>query len=215
MGGLGPVWIGVVIAAIITAAVTASGWFVTHARDRATQARIRALKSIDLQTALRAEIRAHVAELEEDAALMGGFDAQIDALVTALAGDPDYRPIVPKEKHDAIFSALIGDIHLLPSAAVDPVVTYYSKLATLTAFIDDLRVGPLSTAPGDRLPAIFTDLLALKLRTLERAREAEQALTLGVAETGRAAGLNTTDADPRAPRSGGAASGRSAGDHST
>jgi hypothetical protein len=215
MDGLGPVWIGVVIAAIITAAVTAAGWFVTHARDRAARARLRAETSIDLQKALRAEIRAHVAELEEDAALMGGFDAQLDALEAALADDPDYRPIVPKEKHDAVFSALVGEIHLLPTETVDPVITYYAKLATLTAFIDDLRVGPLSAAPGARLPAIYADLLGLKLTTLARAREAEAALTRGVAEMAREAGISTRDADPRGPARGAGASGRSAADGRT
>jgi hypothetical protein len=215
VGGLGPVWIGVVIAAIITAAVTATGWFVTHARDRAAQARQRAEKSIDLQKALRAEIRAHIAELEEDAALMGGFDAQLDALEAALADDPAYRPIVPKEKHDAVFSALVGEIHLLPTETVDPVVTYYAKLATLTAFIDDLRVGPLSAAPGARLGAIYADLLGLKLTTLARARAAEAALTGGVAAMARAAGINTRDADPRAPERGDGASGRQAADDPT
>ncbi|SDZ92198.1 hypothetical protein [Rubrimonas cliftonensis] len=185
MESFGPVWLGVVIAAVITALVTTAGWFVNHARERQLEEQRRREKIIDLQKALLAEVRTHRRELEEDEKQDGGYMPRLQRLHGTFTQDAQFKPIVPLEKHDTVFSALVGEIHLLPGNVVEPVVAYYAKLATLSAFIADLREGELRKMPAPRLMTAFRDMVAVKVRTLVLAKEAEAALEGGVARLER------------------------------
>jgi hypothetical protein len=175
-GALGPVWIGAVIAAAISSLVTALGWIVSHNRESAAERRRRRDKIVDMQKALRAEIAAYADQLRE-----ADLPSHLAAVLEAIDADPAHVPLVPRETHDTVFRALVADIHLLPSGAVDPVVRYYSHLIGVTSMADDLRGPTFRKLPSDRRARMYRHFIQMKVRAIERAEAADAALREGIA----------------------------------
>jgi hypothetical protein len=175
MADLGPVWIGAVIAAVISSLVTAFGWYVSDSRERRAEARRRRDKIVDLQKALRAEARSHLMQLEET-----DLGAELAAMTGRMDADPAFVPFVPRESHDAVYRAVIADIHLLPSEAVEPVVLYHAHVAAMAAFADDLRSPAFAALHPFRRRLMYEDWIGMKRRALDRGRAAVAALDAGV-----------------------------------
>lgn len=171
----GPVWIGAVIAAVISSGVTALGWIVTHRREGRAEARRRLERMVDVQQALRAEVANYAAQLEEV-----DLAEHLDGVLAAMRSDPAFVPFVPRETFDTVFRALIADIHLLPGGAVEPVVRYYAHLIGLSAFAEDLRSREFATLTPERRAAMFSHFIAMKIKALDYAREADTALRRGI-----------------------------------
>ena len=178
----GPVWIGAVIAAVISSGVTALGWIVTFRREGRAEARRRAERTVDVQKAVLAEVANYAAQLEEV-----DLPEHLEGVLAAMRHDPDFVPFVPREAFDTVFRALIADIHLLPSGAVEPVVRYYAHLIGLAAFADDLRSADFRALVPERRSAMFTHFIAMKIRALDYAREADAALRRGLGEVNSSA----------------------------
>jgi hypothetical protein len=178
----GPVWIGAVIAAVISSGVTALGWIVTHRREGVAEARRRFERTIDVQKALRAEVANYVAQLEEV-----DLAEHLDGVLAAMRNDPAFVPFVPREAFDTVFRALICDIHLLPGGAVEPVVRYYAHLIGLGAFADDLRSPEFASLVPERRAAMFSHFIAMKVKALDYAREADAALMRGIDDVNNSA----------------------------
>lgn len=171
----GPVWIGAVIAAVISSGVTALGWIVTHRREGRAEARRRIERMADVQKALRAEVANYAAQLEEV-----DLGEHLEGVLAAMRHDPGFVPFVPRESFDTVFRALIADIHLLPGGAVEPVVRYYAHLIGLSAFADDLRSPAFGALAPERREAMFSHFIAMKIKALDYAREADAALRRGI-----------------------------------
>lgn len=156
-----------VVAAMIGGAVVAGGWVVTHllsaARDRAARAeRVR-----DVQGALYAEIRVHVATLKGQS--LPVYGAEMEAMI--LKGD-GFFPVIPTEQNDRLFSAIVENIHVLPFRVVDPVVQYYNQLATIGAMIADLRALDLARVGPQRAARMYRHYIEMKIEAIDLGEEA-------------------------------------------
>lgn len=156
-----------VVAAMIGGAVVAGGWVVTHllsaARDRAARAeRVR-----DVQGALYAEIRVHVATLRGQS--LPVYGAEMEAMI--LKGD-GFFPVIPTEQNDRLFSAIVENIHVLPFRVVDPVVQYYNQLATIGAMIADLRALDLARVGPQRAARMYRHYIEMKIEAIDLGEEA-------------------------------------------
>ncbi|WP_273502554.1 hypothetical protein [Paracoccus sphaerophysae] len=156
-----------VVAAMIGGAVVAGGWVVTHllsaARDRAARAeRVR-----DVQGALYAEIRVHVATLKGQS--LPVYGAEMEAMI--LKGD-GFFPVIPTEQNDRLFGAIVENIHVLPFRVVDPVVQYYNQLATIGAMIADLRALDLARVGPQRAARMYRHYIEMKIEAIDLGEEA-------------------------------------------
>lgn len=153
--------------ALLAGAFIAIGWVVNGRQERRRDAALRAERVRDVQRALYAEIRAHLAVLKRDdiATYGAGIAARIEA-------EPGYFPVIPTEQNATVFAAILKEIHVLPRATVDPVVLYYSQLAVIGAMIGDLRALDLARIGAIRAAAMYRDYIAMKLQALELGEEA-------------------------------------------
>ncbi|MBK4215432.1 hypothetical protein JJJ17_05780 [Paracoccus caeni] len=166
MNGLQTIfWNERVIAAFVTAllggGVVAAGWFWTHALSRYRDRKLREEQVKDVQRALLAEIRAHVAALEQQQAQEPAAVAL--ALRQRLLAD-EHVPILPHDANDRIFRAIVEQVHILPEHVIDPVVRYYRLIAVRVALAQDIR----SSADNhpDRAAEMLDDYLSLTSETL-------------------------------------------------
>ena len=98
--------------------------------------------------------------------------------------DAKYVPVVPSERNDTIFSALIAEIHVLPEPVIQPVVGYYNQVFAVDAIIDDLRSDLFREMDQVQRIGMYTDYIALKQEALARGEVALNALRVS---TGRSA----------------------------
>lgn len=167
-------WLGDsrVLAAVIGAAAVALGWFVTARRERGSERRRRRQQERDMRAALSAEIGAHVEALQ-----MFDLEEQWRLIVGRMEDDPSYVPIVPRERNDVMFRALVQEVSVLPEGAIGPVVRYYGQLFAVDAIVGDLRSIAFRERMGqsERI-AMYTDYIGLKQEALVRGKEALAAL---------------------------------------
>lgn len=144
------------VTAIVGGGVVAAGWFWTHALSRRRDRVLRLEQVSDIQRALLAEIRAHVAALEQQQAI--DTSAASQALREKLLGD-QHVPILPHDANDRIFRAVVEQVHILPENVIDPVVRYYRLIAVRVALAQDIRRS--AKAQPDRAGAMLDDYLSL------------------------------------------------------
>lgn len=154
------------VTALVGGGVVAAGWFWTHALSRRRDRQLRDERVGDIQRALLAEIRAHVAALEGQTP--DDPDAR-EAMVARLAAGR-HVPILPHDANDRIFRAIVEDVHILPEWAIDPVVRYYRLLAVRAALAQDIRAN--AKDHPDRATEMFRDYLTLNDETLMTGRRA-------------------------------------------
>lgn len=151
-----------VTAAVIGGTVVAGGWVVTHLLSAARDRNARAERVRDVQGALFAEIRVHVATLKHQR--LAAYGAQIEAQIRKGDG---FFPVIPTEHNDRLFRAIVDDIHVLPFRVVDPVVRYYSQLATITAMIEDLRRLRVDKIGAERAAHMYRHYIEMKLEAID------------------------------------------------
>lgn len=156
-----------VVQALIAGVFVALGWVVNGIANRRRDAKQRAERVRDVQRALFAEIRAYLASLKSVDLRVYGADIER----RILAGD-GYFPVIPTEKSDHVYRAIIGDIHVLPRQVIDPVVLYYNQLSTISALIDDLRALDAGKIGPERAAAMYRDYIALKIEAVDLGEEA-------------------------------------------
>jgi hypothetical protein len=138
-------WVGpAIIAALVSALVSALGWFVTSWQTLRLEARRRAEKVRDFQVALRAEIASDLLNLQ----VTGDRAPMLEAVTAAFANDENYQPFVPQLAENVVFAQIVREIHVLPGDVIASVVAYAGLRQSAEHFIADLR-----TASKDRLPA--------------------------------------------------------------
>lgn len=168
------------VTAIVGGGVVAAGWFWTHALSRRRDRQLRDERVADIQRALLAEIRAHVAALEGQTL----DDAQAREAMVARLAQGRHVPILPHDANDRIFRAIVEDVHILPEWAIDPVVRYYRLLAVRSALAQDIRAN--AKDQPERATEMFRDYLTLNDETLVTGRRAMIILTASL-EGGREA----------------------------
>lgn len=150
-------WIGpAIVAAVVSGAVSALGWFVTGWQALRLDERRRTEKVNDFQVALRAEIESELQHL-------GGTDRGdlLSVVTTRMASDTGYVPFVPKLAGSPVFEALVREIQILPAAVISPVIRYARFRQTVERFVEDLRDPRYGALDGDRRLAMYTDYLAM------------------------------------------------------
>lgn len=157
--------------AVIAGLFLAVGWWVVAAQNHKRDQRQRDERVADIQRALLAEIRAHVAALERQT--LDDPDER-EAMVSRLVAG-GHVPILPHDANDRIFRAIVDEVHVLPEWAIDPVVRYYRLLAVRAALAQDIR-GNAKDHP-DRATDMFRDYLTLNDETLATGRRAMIVLT--------------------------------------
>ncbi|SHE48758.1 hypothetical protein SAMN05444273_101564 [Litoreibacter ascidiaceicola] len=163
--------------AVVGGLFLAVGWVYNGHRNRLRERRRRLEKMQDVQTALIAEIDHYVVTLKQ-------FDltATWQRIVGAMEDDDSYTPVVPSERNDTVFSALVAEIHLLPEEVIQPVVGYYNQVFAVDAIIDDLRSDLFREMDQVQRIGMYTDYIALKQEALARGERALRALRVS---TGR------------------------------
>lgn len=170
--------------AILAGAFVAAGWIVNGWQNRRAAAALRAEKLRDLHRALFAEIASYLANLDSIQAL----DSYRATLVGRMRDDPDYVPLIPRERNDTIFRACIAEIHILPRVTIDPIVTYYSQIFAIETLIDDMRGERFQTLEPERRIAMYSDYIDLKVQALNDGHYALRMID-AFAQGGRAAAL--------------------------
>ncbi|WP_102222713.1 hypothetical protein [Acidimangrovimonas sediminis] len=144
--------------AVIAGAVVAFGWWVNGWQNRRAAAARRAERLRDVHRALFAEIGAHLANLGGAEAL----DLYADRMVSRMEADPAFIPFIPHEANDRVFGAVVADIHILPRSSIDPVVAYYSQIASVAALARDMRGVGFRGLEQPRRIAIYRDYIEMK-----------------------------------------------------
>lgn len=148
--------------AVIAGMFLAVGWWVVAWQGRRRDIKLRAERVRDVQRALFAEIRAYLAVLERDH--IAEYGGKIAHRIETEGG---YFPVIPTEHNDAIFRAIVGELHVLPRDTVDPVVLYYSQLNAIGAMIEDLRHINFDRIGPERAAAMYRDYISMKLGAIQ------------------------------------------------
>ena len=162
-------------AALVGALVVALGWFVSGMRERGRDRRRRQERSIDVQTALAAEIQHYVD-------ILGNPEFDLDeawrTMVDLMDADPDYVPLIPSERNDTMFQSILPDVQILPEPVIRPVVRYYNQVFAIEAMINDLRSDQIRAKSTPQLQRIrmYTDYISMKKEALRLGNEACLAL---------------------------------------
>ncbi len=190
------------ISALIGAVVVLIGWFFTFYRERLARKSERKERIRDVQRAIYAEIRAYVAVLHRDE-----LDVYRNNMIEKMRGKDgkgrDFIPLIPQERNDLIFRAIVNEIHILPRSSIDPVALYYSQLSAISALIEDLRSSDFRDLDRGRRIQMYSDYIDMKKEALDLGEEA-MLMIATYASGGRAAVANlnssrNSQAEPSTP----------------
>lgn len=163
-----------IVAAIVSAAVTALGWFASHWSERRLEAKRRLEKIVDFQTALLAEIESNLKRYDEI-----DLDQHKTDMVAKISGKQrgnTFTPFVPRDTTEIIFEAMLPEIHILPTETIDSVVAYYKQEYKLRELIEDLRSDRYKSLEQDRKARIYKDYVWQIKTVLIGGSEARKAL---------------------------------------
>lgn len=164
----------------LLAATAMAGWLYGDWRKRVEERRLRRGVILDIEKALRAEIEAHLHQLRRFD-LVEDRDATAARIVKAGEGAGRFVPLLPRERHDTIFQALVGQIHLLSTDTVRPVTLYYNQVVMVAELADTIRSAAYAELPADRRVNVYRDFIAMKLIAMEFATRAVTALSEDIA----------------------------------
>ncbi|MDO5657982.1 MAG: hypothetical protein Q4G36_06630 [Paracoccus sp. (in: a-proteobacteria)] len=181
--------------ALIAGLFVVAGWWVVHFQNRRREAALRAERVRDVQRALFAEIRAYVSALMRD-----DLESYGDEIATRIETEPGFFPTIPTEANDAVFRAILKDIHVLPRDTIDPIILYYTQLHRIGAAISDLRAVDVEKIGAERASALYLDYIALRIEALELGQQVLAAIVANQDGT-KSPALNSPDASPSGPES--------------
>ena len=161
------------IAAVVSAAVTALGWIASHWSEQRLEARRRTERIVDVQWALLAEIESNLLRYEEID--LGEHGREMAEKIMKGRGRASFTPFVPRDPSEVIFEAFIPDIHILPTGTIRDVVAYYKQEYKLRELVEDLRSDRYAALDRDRKARLYGDYV-WQIKTVvewgERARAA-------------------------------------------
>jgi hypothetical protein len=159
------------VAAAVSGAVTALGWFATHWSEKSLEGVRRAERVIDVQTALLAEIESNLKRYQEFD--LDAHGAQMTRQMKQKAG---FTPFVPRYVSEVVFEAMIAEIHILPTKTIDEVVAYYKQEYKLRELVEDLRSDRYAKLEPDRKALMYEDYIWQIKTTLVTGTKARDAL---------------------------------------
>jgi hypothetical protein len=176
------------IAAIVSAAVTALGWYASHWSEIRLESQRRIERIVDVQTALLAEIESNLTRYEEID--LDKHTADMVRRITGKARGKAFTPFVPRYATEIIFEAMLADIHILPTETIDDVVAYYKQEYKLRELVEDLRSSRYQELEQDRKARIYEDYVWQIKTVLITGEQARSALrnSLGVPLNSQEAG---------------------------
>ena len=146
--------------ALIAGLVVAIGWLANGWWNRRERRAMRAEKLRDHHRALFAEIASYLENLSSVEELTMYRDRMEEIFRT----DPDYVPLIPREKNDTIFRALVEEINILPRVTIDPIVHYYAQVFAIETMIEDMRGERFKTLGAERRALMYSDYIDLKIQ---------------------------------------------------
>lgn len=176
MSGGAQGWLG----PTLLAATAVLGWLYGDWRKRVEERRLRRAKVLDIEKALGAEIAAHLHQLRQ-------FDLEEDRRQTCAlilkGGDGKMRfvPMLPRQRHDTIFQAMVADIHLLSSHTVRPVTLYYNQVVMIAEMAETIRSAAYAELKAARREAIYSDFVSMRVTALAMGDAAGGALGRDIA----------------------------------
>ena len=147
-------------AAIIAGLVIACGWLTTAIFAELGRSRVKAEKLRDYHKALYAEIGNTLASYWGD----DKADAYAAEIVAVMQADPSFVPFIPREAHDRVFAALLGEIEVLPRQTIDAVIAYYALITSIAALAEDMRGDTFRGLEQPRRIAMYQDYVAMRQR---------------------------------------------------
>jgi hypothetical protein len=141
-----------IIATVVSAAVTALGWFASHWSTQRIETRRRIEKIIDVQWALLAEIESNLQRYAEI-----DLDDHLDEMERRIRSRQGFTPFVPRFATEIVFEAFISDIHILPTETIRDVVSYYKQEYKLRELVEDLRSDKVRALERDRKALLYSD----------------------------------------------------------
>ena len=152
-----------VVQAVMAGGFLALGWVFNGRQNRREAARLRAEKLRDFHRAIYAEIASYMENLGSSEAL----EIYRDDVVATMQADDSFVPLIPRERNDTIFSALIAEISILPRVTIDPIVIYYNQITAIEELIQDLRGERFASLSVARKVRMYQDYIGLKLQAFE------------------------------------------------
>lgn len=144
--------------ALIAGLVIAAGWLTTAIFAQLDRSRVRAERLRDYHKALFAEIRHALSTLYDPRPI----EARLADVAGPMQSDPDYVLFVPKEHHDRVFEALVGEIDVLPRQTIDTIVAFYSSIRGVAALAEDMREPAFAALALSQRLRIYRDYLEMR-----------------------------------------------------
>jgi hypothetical protein len=179
------------VAAVVSAAVTALGWFASHWSERRLEDRRRLEKIIDVQWALLAEIESNLQRYAEI-----DLDSHLASMLRRMARARGFTPFVPRYATEIVFEAFISDIHILPTETIRDVVSYYKQEYKLRELVEDLRSDKVQGLERDRKALLYSDYVWQIKSVLSEGERAIQALAGQLGPEAANYHFNSRDGDP-------------------
>ena len=169
-------WVGpAIIAALVSALVSAAGWFVSSWQALRLDERRRDEKVHDFQIALRAEIHSDLLTM-----VVADRAAFLEEIAARYRADLNYSVVVAHLARNVVFESIVGQIHLLPAEVISPVIHYARLRQTIESFIDDLRASSFSQLSAERQLTMYSDYLDMTGRLEALAQNAIAAIDLSL-----------------------------------
>lgn len=179
-------WVGpAIVAAVISGLVSLVLVQLNFRQSRRIEQLRRDEKIRDFQIALRAEIRAELLNLERY-----DIDAHRNEVRQRYERDDDYSVSVARPVRQAVFEALIGDIHILPEEVIDPVVLFARQRNVIESLVEDMRNPSFRTLSKGQQIAMYEDYLRMWETWRNFALSAEAALSGSASIAGPRPGLS-------------------------
>ena len=162
-----------ILGASVTAVVAITLWVGNKWWERKRADILRAEKITDIMRALLSEIEAYVYLLSSD-----DLDAHMIMMTQQIEASPDggFVPVVPRESHDTVYRAFLGEIHVLPGEVVNPVVRYFSQVTAIANFAADMGEDRFAKISNHRMAAMYRHFIVMKKIAREMGEEAREAL---------------------------------------
>ena len=154
--------------AIVAGIFVAGGWLVNGWQNRRDAARLRAEKLRDAHRAIFAEIATNLSNLWDEQSLRDYGDE----IVEKMEADPDFLPLIPRERNDRLFESIQSSIYTLPRVTIDPIVMYYTQLDAIAAQVEDMRGVAFRVLPQERRIVMYQDYIEMRIQALTFGRVA-------------------------------------------